>query len=436
MRGLPAEIEVINAGDSTRVVLPWRARTAPAWVGLFPIGFGLIFAGFAVFWFLEALEMFPAAAPPVFEGGPEAPGPEARDVPAGPAPGFNWWNIFPAMFGLPFLIAGLFPIFAGILLFFRNRAEIVISPRELVAVERAGPLRFSRKRSLGSITGIRVGRSAVSSKGAPVLPAYGLFADGAPGGAGTGKTAALRLAQRYPLEMIAPLAHYLVEEIQRHRALGALTVEGTAGGSPSLGVTMDPDPEPAAADVPPAMEEPLPEQPAESKITLLRTGESLTFMVPATGFRSPTPFFFVMFSLFWNGITFCVGAGFVVALISEPSLENLLALGFISIFVAVGVGMALAAVQTARRKAVLLATRESLVFTQTGPIRSMEHHWAPGEIRRIRVGNSGTKVNNRPLQQLQVFGKDAHEGLLTGREPEELEWMAAQLRAFYHVGAG
>jgi hydroxymethylpyrimidine pyrophosphatase-like HAD family hydrolase len=41
------------------------------------------------------------------------------------------------------------------------------------------------------------------------------------------------------------------------------------------------------------------------------------------------------------------------------------------------------------------------------------------------VGDSGTKVNEKSLLQLQVHNQAGKkQGLLTGRDPEELRWLA------------
>jgi hypothetical protein len=172
-------------------------------------------------------------------------------------------------------------------------------------------------------------------------------------------------------------------------------------------------------------------QPAGSNIVFMPAADSLTFMVPRTGFRG-VALFFLMFSMIWDGITFIVAAAFIVDFIRHPNIESALVLAFLSIFVAIGVLMALAAVQTAFRKAVILATRDSLVYTQSGPIRNLEYQWKAGEIATIRTDYSGTTINNRRLRELQVTPKNSEKrGFFDGRDDTELEWMAALLRDFY-----
>jgi hypothetical protein len=143
------------------------------------------------------------------------------------------------------------------------------------------------------------------------------------------------------------------------------------------------------------------------------------------------------FAIFWDAISFTIFGVFLADMIRKPSLDALGGLAFISLFVAIGVVMLLSAIQLAFRKAVILATRQSLVFTQTGPVRKVEYQWTAAELAAVRCANSGTEVNDRPLKQLQIGGSGgtAQRGVLTGRDEAELEWLAATLRWFYRVGA-
>jgi len=117
-----------------------------------------------------------------------------------------------------------------------------------------------------------------------------------------------------------------------------------------------------------------------------------------------------------------------------PSFENFMPVGFLSIFVTIGTAFLLGSVQVAFRKAVLLATRESLVFTQSGPLRKSERQWGAGELAAICCGNSNTAVNGKKLQQLTVTtkGEGARvDGMFVGREEGELQWLASMLHDFY-----
>ena len=160
----------------------------------------------------------------------------------------------------------------------------------------------------------------------------------------------LRLAQRYPLETLTPVAEFLLGELKR-RGATALLHAGIPGGREQLSLAIDPEPSPTAAE-----QEPVLPQPETSKISYIPAPDALTFIIPRTGFRG-TALFFLVFSLFWDGISFTFFAVMFVQLIHLPTLEHLGMLGFISIFVAIGIGTLLTAIQSAFRRAVILAGR-------------------------------------------------------------------------------
>jgi hypothetical protein len=180
----------------------------------------------------------------------------------------------------------------------------------------------------------------------------------------------------------------------------------------------------------PAAESP-PTQPAGSKIIFVGDKDSLTFMIPRTGFRGAA-LVFLIFALFWVSVTFCVVGGFVLSFLHNPSFEDFLVMAFLMIFVAVGVAMGLASIQMAFRRAVILAARDSLVYTQKGPIRNAEFQWKPDQLLSVVSEYSGTKVNDRRMRELQIRDlADNKRGFMDGRDDAELEWMAATLRDFY-----
>ncbi|HVT79931.1 MAG TPA: hypothetical protein VHM90_04685, partial [Phycisphaerae bacterium] len=340
-----------------------------------------------------ALEQEPAAAPIV-------------EKPAH----FRWDNILGALFGLPFLAVGLFPIALGILFFFPSHAEVSLTVTEVISLERLGPVPIRQRRLIAQIQKMRIGPSFEKS----LSPAnFGIFVV-------LGDTAReLRLAQRYPLGLINALAAAILQELPAH-GNATVVLENPAPAAPSAAPEVRP-PEPA-----------LP-QPAASKIACVATPESITLVVPRTGFRGAARFFLV-FSLFWNVLSVPFFVGVLLQFLHEPSLENLGIVGFLLIFVTIGTAFFLASIQTAFRKAVILATRDALIFTQTGPLRTSELQWSPAELAAIRCTDSNTAVNGQPLKQLSISTAGASprvHGLFVGREEEELRWLASILNEFY-----
>jgi hypothetical protein len=174
-------------------------------------------------------------------------------------------------------------------------------------------------------------------------------------------------------------------------------------------------------------------QPANSTITFLPAADSLTFIIPRTGVKG-VALFFLIFSLFWNTVTWIVTISFIVMFLSHPSLENVLPLLFLLIFIAIGAFMFLAFLQTAFRKAVIVATPASLVLTQQGPVRSREYQWTPADLKSIRADYSGTTINNRRLKELKVtLAADKTHGFFDGRDDNELAWLAQTLRQYYSL---
>ena len=55
--------------------------------------------------------------------------------------------------------------------------------------------------------------------------------------------------------------------------------------------------------------------------------------------------------------------------------------------------------------------------------------WPLGEVETVRVGPSGMEVNDVPVLELAILGhKGKLFGMLVGRDPRELAWMAGVLR--------
>jgi hypothetical protein len=426
MPALPPDIHAIPDGDRLRLVLPPRPRTPDRWIGCVPMLFGFVFSLFAAFWMAGAAGLLdgPPAAPP-----PGLPAPEAAPpapLPA-PPPDPDWTRWLVALFGVPFLLAGLMPIALGLALIVPGHAEILFTADDLVAVSQVGPLRLSRRRKLAQLTGLRVMAGVPGIWGGMARTA--IAADCGPA------RRPIYLAARYPPQVLEPLAAYLADEWKRRNTSATLRA-GSA--PPALPVTVDPPPtpvrpRPSPAPPPPASSEPPPPQPPGSTITFVPAADSLTFAVPRTGFRG-VALFFLIFAVFWDGITFTAAGAFLWDFFHHPRLNDLFLLAFLSIFVIAGVGVALAAVQLAFRRAVILATPDALIYTQQGPIRNAEYQWTSADLASVHVGDSGTTVNNRRLQELKIAARDGTtRGFFDGRDNAELHWLAATLRAFYRL---
>jgi hypothetical protein len=407
---LPANVQLITESDGIRLVLPPRPKASKAG-GCAAMMFGLVFSGFALFWMWNA---------------------------AGGLAGLHdrhgaivWANLVFALFGIPFFLVGLIPMGLGFLSFFPSHAEIVITSTELMEINYMGRIRIRRRRPIAAIRRLRVGKVFEKTQsGTNTTTAYDaptghtIFAEQ------EGTKSNLQLGSRYPLETLVPVAEFLLSELKSRGHALELLDHKTENPAEELSLTVDKDPDAG----PPPEEPPPPPQPAGSAIVFVPAAEGLTFMIPRTGFRGSARFF-LLFSLFWNGMSFLFFGVTLSQLIHQPTLENLGILGFVSIFNAIGIAVLLASIQLAYRKAVLLASKESLVFSQTGPLRKSEFQWNAPALKAVRCCNSSTSVNGTPLKELRIEGRDGAKGrgLMQGRDEDELEWIAANLRSFYRL---
>lgn len=110
---------------------------------------------------------------------------------------------------------------------------------------------------------------------------------------------------------------------------------------------------------------------------------------------------------------------------------------FLFLFFAIGIGILLTGIHLGTRHWTLRVDHSQLQVTRKSALRSREWRWAAGEIADIRIGDSGTKVNERMLEQLQVIPRSGARktGLLTDRTHEELAWIATTLRGMLRVQA-
>jgi len=60
--------------------------------------------------------------------------------------------------------------------------------------------------------------------------------------------------------------------------------------------------------------------------------------------------------------------------------------------------------------------------------KSNTRRWSCAEITNIKAGESGMRINDKPVLELQVLSSDAKKGFLGGREEQELRWLATELR--------
>jgi len=165
------------------------------------------------------------------------------------------------------------------------------------------------------------------------------------------------------------------------------------------------------------------EKPAGSAIEFSTAGWGAEFKVPSRGLFKES------YGLVGFGAVWCVMVGVIGSFVfgKQGLNEGLL---FLLIFFAIGIGMLLIGIHLGTRRWTLHADHSELRVTLKSALRAREWCWAAGEIADIRIGDSGTKVNERMLEQLQILPRSGARktGLLTDRTHEELAWIATVLR--------
>ncbi len=246
------------------------------------------------------------------------------------------------------------------------RAEVVVTDRELTAVERIGPLRFRNRRTASQVQRLRVGPALVHSQAGErgqVFHAIHAEGDGMD---------PLKLAPGYRREMLDDLAQQLAERI----------------GVP-MGGSFDEDDAAMHRFEPPS--EPLFEQPADSNAALQRRGDEVTITLPAAGlWRGSKGLFF--FAIVWNGFM----AVFTTAIALGGDWQHWVPLLVACLFWLVGVWMLLTAINMGRRRAIIDVVGD--VLLSSGLIAYMGASTARSSMRcgRARLRRSAWAPAARP----------------------------------------
>lgn len=390
---LPPEIRVETSRQGVRYLLPPRKTGPLKIVAIFFIGFGCLFGGFALFWILGVLGV-------VMEGTPR--------------PG----NAFFALFGLPFLAAGLGIIGLGVFALC-GRCEIEVQSGELIARERGGPFWWTRRIPLKDIRRFTLAADAARINGQPVKsgPMSDVGALSAEVGAGKPRLVVLG----YPRAWVEALAARLNADIVEQTGTAPLPtkvmqLDPTTGGNVVSGDRFDP--------------------PAKTSITISQMAGGIVAVVPPQGARGTRGL--LAFAIIWLVFISIVGAVVAIAPESTKRRRNqskVIPAVVIGVFGLIGVGMLTAAVNQMRRKASLRASHDELIIVQQSLFGTKTFKRVSGLLAAIRVGDSGIVVNNVPLQELQIHGTDGKKhGFFTNLTNDELHWLATHLRHATCVG--
>jgi hypothetical protein len=354
------------------------------------------------------------------------------------------FSLFLLLLLVPFVLVGLTVAIVGLLVLI-GHSEIELSGGKLRAIERAGPLHWTRSRPADAIR-----RLEFSS--APVLGVSGQPITSGPLAnldrirAVFDQAKPLILADAYPVEWLRPLADDLA------RRCPLLTGKSLL---PAKLPVIDVFEVPAALaefvdvfEIPAALTEfrERDNQPADSTAFLDETLHGLTITLPPTGLLGSTSSrVLFIFGLSWCGLALFISL-FVSGVIPAalPAVANgqgtfwPIAVGILSLFGAIGIGLLLTAYDLGRREVFLDVVGDTLMISQTGLFGGKKREWPREQIVDIRTGPGGwstdSEGNSWPIIELQIHVKEGKKvGLLMGRDEAELSWIATVLRRALQV---
>jgi hypothetical protein len=375
-----AEIEVETAGDEVTYRLPVRP------LGLFRL-FGLLPMGFSVLWFSGLGHMLAMPIRALLNHHQQS------------------FDYFQLAFLLPFVLAGCVPVGLGLGILF-GRCRVRWRDGHLTVTELVGPFGWPR----------RLPRSPVRKFVVAAGPATGAEGQAAPAGpirAGvllaqfeTGRPRVV--AAGYPREWLEAMAQDLSRRVGCAQP-AAPKVEVVAAEAPGLPT------EEAVA------------QPAGSQVVIRRQSASTTLEVPAPGLRKGS-MGLILFASVWCVFVAAISAAMLLG--SQPGKPR--DLGFLPVlflFWAVGLGLFAGAFYLGKRRASITAGRSGVTVIQTSPFGTKRRDVKRTEIATVGVGFCNVEVNHRRIEELQIrllTGKKV--GFFAGRDPEELRWIASELR--------
>ena len=398
---LPESVRVDTLVDGVRYVLPRRQLGKARFAGLFLVLFGGFMVGFAVVWMSGPVRGFL-----------ETEGP------------FRWLlfafaatGLIPLVFGLGFLGLG----FATLLNV--THSEVEVTRGRLRAIERFGPLGFSRSRRIDAIERLVIGKALAElrdKRGRSVPIGAQLQVIRAEGDG----IKPLKLAPGYARQLLQLLAQSLAEKID-------------AEAPDRLFERDRPSVEVETEQVESEREDVVPDQPGGSDAVLDRRADGITISIPPAGVRKGSKGLFG-FSILWNGFMVVFTLILTISSVNGQSGDGeavWLMFAFTAVFWAIGIAMLLAAINMGKRRAILDVVGETLLITRASLFGTKQREFRADSVDRIVAGPSGMEVNDVPVIELQVHPRGGKKvGMLSQRSDDELEWIAAVLRAELRVG--
>ncbi len=313
-----------------------------------------------------------------------------------------------AMEFAPFVFIGFVAIgFTSFLLW--GHAEIKLHGGKLLAIERAGLLRWTWRRNIEQIHILQIvpGLSSSSNESASAGPNDDCYRISA---------GDMFLAAGYPKELCTAIANDLQRRWPKEIA-----------DEPEVGRPEVSQPEAA----PPVRAEIVDrfEQPAGSRIVATSSADgSLVVQIPASGIWNGSKGLF-SFALFWNGCLALVTVVMILVFSAAPGFSHPIMVLALTGFWIIGILVLYGAIRMGRRRTAIAVAGERMMVVERFLFRNRTHEWTRDKLARVVCGPSAIKVGDESVMELQVWPTEQEKfSMLTGRDQAELEWIATLVR--------
>ena len=396
---LPPEIREESSREGPRYLLPDRGTGPLKLMAVCVLGIGCLQVGFALFWIF---------------------GVSGVSIKATPVTG----NIVSALVGLPFLAIGLGIVALGVVALY-GRCEIELWRAELVARERVGPFRWTRRIPTKDIRRFTLNSDTVLNHGQPeksgpkrdivVLKAEVGTAEPRFIVVGYPRVWTKALAARLAADLAeqtgaAPLPMATDEEEVYYRPRTDLR-PGEVGGLGTRVVVHGDQFDP----------------PAGTTLRIKEQAGGIVAVVPPQRVRSS-----LAFAILWLGLTGIIGWGIT----GGPETQKRHGIDtkgipaeFFGVLGLIGFAELVGAVSRMRRKASLRASRGELIIVQQSFFGSETFKRDVGQLSTIGVGASGVEVNGVAVRELEVYDTNGERyGFFSNLTEVERLWLATHLR--------
>ena len=387
---LPQEIRAEHWPERTTYDFPRRPVGALRYLGLFFVGFAVLFGWMPGKQVLQAIQH-------LVQGH------------AGTA------DLIFGAFTSIFVIAALLPLGLGLLMMF-GRTRLVLTRDLVIVTEIAGPIRWRRKFKLADIERLEVA-SALGAKSSSSAKSPGLTGLGGLAAALRGKKSVLLLIC-YPQEWLTSMANELSSQMRLTGAPVPVTqVEMT---KPSQAEEFE-----EITEQPPGSTA----VPRENPLRHYAQGQTARVLE-----REPRlgVVWFRLVPLHRRGYSSAAAWKIRPGLFARPVADTRdpWLLGGRHAYASRRCSLGY-------RTCEIEADKVRLRISLRSAIRGRAWEWPVSGLRAITVGASNVEINNRRLQELQILPSTGKKvGVLAGRDPAELAWLATVLRNTIQLRSG